>query len=208
MQQQQQQNTKVFIKKEDEKILVVKKEKLFPQQIIQGIQEINFDFYQELIEKNKQFLWRSKVESDENYKQIIPYLIFKFQDKLFLMQRRSNASDTRLQNKYSLGIGGHIKEKDITEKTIFDWAKREFEEEINYQGNFEIKPIGLLNDETNFVGQVHTGFVFLLIGDSDKIKIRDEHKSGKLVSLEKCKEIYPNMETWSQIVFDYLTQLK
>lgn len=203
-QQKQKNNEKVFIKKEDEKILVVKKEKLFSQTIVQGIQKIDFDSYQELIEKNKEFLWRSKVETQTEYKQIIPYLIFKFEDKLFLMQRKSNASDTRLQNKYSIGIGGHIKEKDISQKTIFDWAKREFEEEIEYVGNFDIEPIGILNDESNFVGQVHTGFVFLLNGDSDQIKIRDEHKSGQLISLNELQEFYPNMETWSQIVFDYL----
>lgn len=194
----------VFIKKEDEKILVVERKKLFGDEEFNGIKKIDLDFYQNLIEKNKEFLWRSKMETDTNYKQIIPYLIFTFDDKLFLMKRRSNASDTRLQDKYSLGIGGHIREDDIQENSIFDWAKREFEEEVNYSGTFEFEPIGLLNDDTNSVGKVHTGFVFLLKGNSDQISIRDEHKEGKLLTFSQCEEFYEKMESWSQMVFDYL----
>ena len=201
-------NQKFFIKKEDEKILVVERKKLFPSGIIQGIQEIDFDYYQDLIKKNKQFLWRSQVETKLEYKQIIPYLVFKFASKFFLMQRKSTASDTRLQSKYSLGIGGHIKERDIAQKDIFDWAKREFAEEVEYSGNFKVKPIGLLNDEKDFVGQVHTGFVFLLEGDSDKIKIRDEHKDGNLLTLQECENFYSEMESWSQIVLNKLLSQK
>ena len=37
--------------------------------------------------------------------------------------------------------------------TIFDWAKREFEEEINYTGNFSIKTLGILNDDTTRSGK-------------------------------------------------------
>ena len=195
---------KVFIKKEDEKILVVAREKLFADGQIDGIKKIDFQSYQKLIEENKEFLWRSKVETDTSVKQIIPYLIFNYQDKYFLMQRKSSASEVRLQNKYSFGIGGHIREKDIKGQTIFDWAKREFKEEVEYSGNFEIEPLGLLNDESDFVGQVHTGFVFLLKGDSDQIKIRDEHKEGKLLTLEEGKQFYASMENWSKFVFDFL----
>ncbi|MBD3231458.1 hypothetical protein GF322_02230 [Candidatus Dependentiae bacterium] len=197
---------RVFVKKEDEKILVIEREKLFVEGDFNGIKKINFDVYQNLIEQNKQFLWRSKVETNTNYKQIIPYLIFSFQNKLFLMKRRSNASDVRLQDKYSLGIGGHIREDDIKNKSIFDWAKREFNEEINYSGNLEFESIGLLNDDSNSVGLVHIGFVFLLKGGSDKISIKDEHTSGELLQVQECQKFYDKMESWSKIVFNYLVQ--
>ena len=45
-------------------------------------------------------------------------------------------------------------------------------------------------------------------GKSENIKIRDEHKMGKLVSLEVMKKDYQLMETWTQIVFDYLSGAK
>ncbi len=204
MQKENIKDQKVFIKKEDEKILVVKRDILFSDGILNGIQKIDFESYQNLIEKNKEFLWRSKLETDINYKQIIPYIVFKHEDKLFLMQRKGSASEVRLQNKHSLGIGGHIRENDIAGQSIFDWAKREFAEEINYSGNLDIEPIGLLNDESNFVGQVHTGFVFLITGDSNNIKIRSELKSGKLLSFQECQEFYDQMENWSKIVFDFI----
>jgi predicted NUDIX family phosphoesterase len=202
--EKQAEEPKVFIKKEDEKILVVERKKLFVDGEFNGIRKIDFDSYKKLIEDNKQFLWRSKMETDTSYKQIIPYLVFNFEDKFFLMRRKSNANEVRLQDKYSLGIGGHIRQADIAQNSIFDWARREFEEEVNYSGDFKIEPIGLLNDESDFVGQVHTGFVFLLKGDSDKISIRDEHRDGKLQTLQECAQVYEKMESWSQLVFDYL----
>lgn len=196
--------TPVYRKETDEKILVVKKNILFAYQVIDGLKPINFDCYQALIQKHKEFLWRSKVEENSNYKQIIPYLIFTHKDKFFIMRRKNNASEARLQNKYSLGIGGHIRKEDITRTGIIDWSKREFHEEIKYDGALSIKPLGILNDESNQVGQVHTGFVFLLEGDTDEISIRDEHKEGMLLTLNECSEHYNHMESWSKIVFDYL----
>lgn len=197
---------KVFIKKEDEKILVVSNKILFAQTKIKGLQKVDFNYYQKLIQDNKEFLWRSQMETNPNYKQIIPYLIFNFEDKYFLMQRKSNANEVRLQNKYSLGIGGHIREKDINSFNIAEWAKREFAEEVEYAGNLEIKPIGILNDDSNDVGKVHTGFVFLLKGDSNQIKVISELKSGTLLTLKELSAYYKNMENWSKLVFDLLNK--
>ncbi|MBD3273408.1 hypothetical protein GF385_03615 [Candidatus Dependentiae bacterium] len=206
MEKQKIKSDKVFIKKEDEKILVIPRNVLFKKKEINGIEKIDFDYYQKLIEKNQQFLWRSEMETNPNYKQIIPYLVFNFEDKYFLMQRKSSASEARLQNKYSLGIGGHIRKEDIKDLNIFNWAKREFNEEIEYHGNFEIEPIGILNDDSNDVGKVHTGFVFLLKGESNKIKIRSELKSGTLLNLNQLSKFYKNMENWSKLVFDFLNK--
>lgn len=191
-------------KKQDELILVVKKDYLFEQNYWQGIAKLDFANYLQIIKEKKEFLPRSLMENDFSYKQIIPYLIFTYDEKLFLMQRRSNSSETRLSNKYSLGIGGHIRQEDMTTDSIIDWAKREFAEEINYDGKLEIEPIGMLNDDSNEVGKVHIGFVFLLHGNSDKIKIKSELKSGQLITLEECKLYYDSMESWSKLVLDLL----
>jgi len=194
----------VFVKKFDEKILVVKKNILFAYQVIDGLTPINFACYQKLIRRYKKFLWRSKMEQDTSYKQIIPYLIFTHNGKYFTMRRKSDASEVRLQNKYSLGIGGHIKKEDLKRTNIIEWAEREFKEEVRYKGTFKIEPLGLLNDESDAVGQVHTGFVFLLHGDSSKIEIRDEHTEGELLSLEECLALHGQMENWSKMALDYL----
>lgn len=199
---------KVFLKKIDEKILVIKKNILFSYQVTQGLKPVDFNRYQKLIRKYKKFVWRSKVEQDTTYKQIIPYLVFTHANKYFIMRRKSDASEVRLQNKYSIGIGGHIRKEDLKRTNIISWAEREFEEEVNYKGTYTIEPIGLLNDESDAVGQVHTGFVFLLHGDSSDISIKDEHKEGTMASLDECMELYCQMENWSKMVVDYLIKLQ
>ena len=202
-------NPKIQNFKPDEKILVVHRNKILDDEnLFSGFLPItNFDKYLEIISTQKEFIWRSKAETDNNFKQIIPYLIFTFQGKLFLMQRRSTASEERLKNKYSLGIGGHIREEDMKQNNIFDWARREFSEEVNYSGNISIKPLGLVNDESNDVGKVHLGFIFLLTGDSDNIAVKSELKQGNLKTLQECENLYSSMETWSQLSLSYLKTL-
>ncbi len=198
---QQQQATQMH----DELILVVPREHLFIQtQAWHGLQEVDFDQYLQIINDAKEFLPRSLMETDPSYKQIIPYLIFTYDGKYFLMQRKSDASETRLRNKLTLGIGGHIRQEDMTGASLFEWALREFHEEVDYAGKVNVKPLGILNDDSNDVGKVHIGFVLLLEGDSDDISIKSELKSGALLSLADCYAQRETMESWSQFVIDFL----
>jgi len=201
-------NRNTGFNKPDENILVIKRNILFEDQTaFSGIKELDekgIEKYLQVISDNKEFLPRSEMEMDINYKQIIPYLIFKHENKYFLMQRQSNATEQRLKNKFSLGIGGHIREEDIVSANIIDWSKREFEEEIEYNGDYKVKLIGLLNDDSDSVGQVHVGFVFLIEGNCDTIKVKSELKSGQLLELSQCIEYYDSMENWSKLVFNYL----
>ena len=146
----------------NELILVVKRSTLFPHNNAwQGLQNVDYALYTQLIRTHQEFHPRYIMETDTTYKQIIPYLIFAHNDQYFLMQRQAKASETRLQNKFSLGIGGHINEIDITDGDIGSWARREFDEEVSYDGTYTIEPLGILNDDSNAVGQVHIGFVYI-----------------------------------------------
>jgi predicted NUDIX family phosphoesterase len=192
-----------------EQILVVKREHFFPQGTTawQGLSLEHLNSCLEAIGKHGEFQPRSCMEEDTTFKQIIPYLVFQYQDKFFLMQRAEDASEKRLQNKYSLGIGGHMRLHDLQQgPNLFDWAQREFNEEVSYEGKLDIIPLGVLNDDSTSVGQVHIGLVLMLIGDSDKISIKSEMKSGRLVSLHECLDHVPMMENWSQMVL--MTLLK
>ena len=146
------------------------------------------------------------METNPLYKQIIPYLIFKHEDRYFLMQRKAKASEQRLKNKYTLGIGGHIRQEDMTSNDIFAWARREFDEEVSYSGSLTITPLGLLNDDSNEVGKVHIGLVLLVEGNSAEITVKSELEGGQLLTLEECEVHYDAMETWSQLIFDYLKE--
>src|SRR3989304_10202682 len=84
---------------QDEHILVVKRNHLFPDAAWQGLQQVDFTNWLNIIQERKEFLPRSIMETDPTYKQIIPYLVFAHDDKYFLMQRKSDASEARLRNK-------------------------------------------------------------------------------------------------------------
>ena len=200
----QAQPRQVYVGENDESILVVSRDKLFPNGPPSGLSQIDFAQYEKLILENAEFRSRAQVEVDSTFQQIIPYLIFKHGNKYFLMQRNDSGSEARLRNKYSHGIGGHIVEEDLKGRSIFEWALREFNEEVSYKGKLNIKPIGLINDESNFVGKVHTGFLFLLEGDSAEISVRREFRSGHLATIDEISAYYSEMETWSKMAIDFL----
>lgn len=191
----------------DEHILVVQRNLLFFDGSWQGFKPLNnFAEYTAIIQAKQEFLPRSLMEMDPTYKQIIPYLIFQYKDRYFLMQRQAKASETRLQNKFTLGIGGHIRQEDMQTTSIIDWAQREFHEEIDYKGNLTFKSLGIINDDSNEVGKVHIGFVFLLQGDSDTIQIKSELAHGTLATVDECLLYHNRMETWSQLVVSFLIE--
>lgn len=188
----------------DEQILVVKRTHLFAQEAFQGFARVDFKSYLDTVHRHKEFKPRAEMEQDPEYKQIIPYLIFEHAGKYFLMQRHKKASEQRLQSKYSLGIGGHIRQEDIQSADIFGWAEREFHEEVNFKGKLTITPLGILNDDSNAVGQVHIGFVLLLQGDSAHISVKSELQSGELLTKEECMSYYERMEPWTQMIMPIL----
>lgn len=201
---QPQKATQSIPSKMDEQILVIKRSTLLPGETWNGIRKVNFEHYTSLIETHKEFHPRGIMEADPTYKQIIPYLVFTYGGKLFVMQRDKKASETRLQSKFSLGIGGHIRKSDMQTNSIIDWATREFYEEVSYDGQLTIEPLGILNDDSTEVGKVHIGFVFLLYGSHDQISIKSELQSGKLMDQDLCNAHRNKMETWSKFVLDYL----
>lgn len=197
---------KVLTGKEAERVMVVLREDLFTGDVWNGIRAENSNEYLKMIKTKHKFMARGEVEQDPRYKQIIPYLIFEHDGKIFVMKRKGTHTDKRLANKVSVGVGGHINKKDVRSNDPFDWAKREFAEEIEYGGKIKTEFLGILNHDANDVGLVHVGLIFKVVGDSAEIKIRDEHKEGKLMSFPELGKQYKAMETWTQIVYDFLME--
>lgn len=188
-----------------EQILVVKRDILFAKHSAwHGINNSNIASIVSIITNNQEYIERAGAETNQNYKQIIPYMIFTFDNRYFVMQRKATASEQRLAGKLSLGIGGHMREEDMNGKTIFDWAQREFDEEVSYTGNLKVTTLGVLNDDSNDVGKVHLGLVLLAQGDNDQISIKDEHKSGVLMTKQECLEKFDLFEGWSQQILQVL----
>lgn len=191
--------------KGNEEIIVVRRDILFKDTPAwHGLKEVDMNYYSDLITSNKEIMLRSFAENDVNYKQIIPYIVFKYQDTYFLMERGAKTTESRLANKYSLGIGGHMRTSDITSSNIIQWGQREFQEEVVYDGNVSYEVLGIINDDTYDVGKVHIGIVLCATGDTDDIAIRSELKMGTLVNLETCIAHFNKLETWSQHVVTFL----
>lgn len=155
------------------------------------------------------FVARSEAEEDPSLKQLIPYIIVTCGDRVLQYRRGSGSGETRLLKKRSLGIGGHINDEDGLGKD-FDAAAyqrallRELEEELNLPASFhfsQIKPLALLNDDSNAVGEVHLGVVHQCELLSDEVTAREEAIAELgFFSHEELQQRAEEFESWSQIV--------
>jgi predicted NUDIX family phosphoesterase len=191
-----------------EEVLCVRREDIFPDGAWHGFVTDDLDRYQAVIRERYVFKPRAEVEDDPRFQQIIPYVVFRHGDRYLLTHRLRASSEKRLRKQYSLGIGGHINPKDLQSgDPIADGLKREWEEEVVYDGHFDANLIGLLNEESAPVSKVHLGVVFLVDGDTPNITIRETKKlAGELMTLEEMRRLYLAMESWSQIVYDRLVE--
>lgn len=189
-----------------EEVLCVRREDIFPDGAWHGFVTDDLESYQSIIRERYVFKPRAEVEDDPSFQQIIPYVVFRHDDRYLLTHRLRASSEKRLRKQYSLGVGGHINPGDLRSgDPIADGLKREWEEEVVYAGRFEARLLGLLNEESAPVSKVHLGVVFLVDGDSPNIEIRETKKlRGELLTLDEMRRLYLQMESWSQLVYDRL----
>lgn len=187
--------------------------------------------------KNWEFKERPAMEVDHSYKQIIPYCVLTEGDNVYYYQRTKMSGETRLHGNYSVGFGGHINDQDVKNGKVrrqlfFDALHRELEEELDMSGAaWTMKFVGMINDDSNPVGQVHFGLVYKLVlvtagkktikkVDEEgkhhfeqkmiqKIKLReDAHRnlSTDLLSVLKVKSQSDEMvfENWSKLILENL----
>src|SRR3989344_9487591 len=198
--------------KDNELILVVPSKIIFKNGVWQGLKKDNLDYYIDLIKNNCQFKRRGDVETDPSFQQIIPYIVFNYQDKYFLYKYLPKAGEKRLVDTYQLGVGGHINPEDGDEnKDILEVGMmREWSEEVDFKGNFLSKKlVGILNDDSAPVEQVHLGLVYHFVGDTSNITVKETDKHiGKLFDIKDFSSNAISHSPWMQIVYnEYLGQL-
>lgn len=189
-----------------EQVLVVRREEIFPDGAWHGFVTEDLDRHQKVIRESHFFKPRAEVENDPAFQQIIPYVVFRHADRYLLTHRLRASSEKRLRKQYSLGVGGHINPGDLQGgDPILDGLKREWSEEVIYDGHFEARLLGLLNEESSPVSKVHLGVVFVVDGDSPNIRIRETDKlAGELLTLDEMRIHFLEMESWSQLVYERL----
>ncbi len=169
--------------------------------------DIHLDFLAELPQKAF-FMPRPEAEKDPSFRQIIPYVLICYQGKYLTVTRQSTQTESRLHNKVSLGIGGHINPVDGEPENILDAGlRRELSEELAVNappGLTDLKLIGLICDDTDEVSKVHLGVV--LRWDVDKpVAIRETDKmNGEYMTLDGISAHKDYFENWSRIVYGSL----
>ena len=198
---------------EDELVLVVTRPELFNQDkdyFTGVVPTTNYPKILRRISVYGYFKGRKFVETNPGFQQIIPYILIKHKDEFFMYKRLPKANEARLHDKFSLGIGGHINPSDAegSKSVLESAAKREFEEEINYQGNWNLKLLGFLNLDETPVDKVHFGVVYVIEIENKNIEIKEKHKieGMKFFSIHELEAHKEDMEDWYKIVFDWLKQ--
>src|SRR5438874_5458135 len=201
----------------NENVLVIKRS-LFDE--LGSFQGLNFEpekyLSAILLRGNNLFLPRDEAEQNPAYKQIIPYALIVFENRVLHYVRGKKAGEQRLVAKGSIGIGGHMnEEKDellwnyqLDEQAYRAGVEREVNEEIKIDAPFEDRIVALLNDDTTEVGSVHLGVVHVFKLAEPKVEKREAIITGLTFLAED--ELFARretMETWSQLCLDSLDRL-
>jgi predicted NUDIX family phosphoesterase len=159
-----------------------------------------------LIREQGRFLTRSEAEVDPAWKQVIPYPVLRDGDDWFLMRRTKAGGDARLHDRYSIGVGGHVNPEDGgLDGDLSTALRREWHEELVVEFVPEFRFVGLLNDDTTPVGQVHLGLVYEGDAAGRPVAIRETDKlSGSFVPGSEVAAVADRLETWSRIAFEWL----
>lgn len=168
---------------------------------------------------------RGDVETDTSLLQPIPYTVViapfgeEGEAKVLMYKRSSKGGETRLQDKYSIGIGGHINGIDVenyfaspTEESPCSACMfRELFEELGVDElNCEAvmlsdKPI---YDDSEAVSSVHIGLLYtVILTDVPNINVEDALTSVEWVTIPDIApgtERFEKLEGWSKYVAELL----
>lgn len=192
--------------KENELVMVFKTELLKNIGIFQGI-NIDYKKYIDAIINDKSyfFLPRKDVEQNNNYKQLIPYVIITYKDKILHYVRGKGSGEKRLHFLGSIGIGGHINFNDISLlktdiETYFSAVEREVFEEINVKSKYSSSIIGVLNDDSNPVGEVHFGIIHHWKLEEPLVeKNEKEITQISFKTIDEIEKDFDSLESWSKL---------
>ncbi|RMG36337.1 MAG: phosphoesterase [Planctomycetota bacterium] len=150
---------------------------------------------------------RDAMETDPDFKQLIPYCIFSCDGAVFAYTRSTQQGESRLHAKRSIGVGGHICTLDVTGtgSPYEEGLRRELEEEVHIDSPYRHRCLGLINDDSTDVGRVHLGIVHLFELDRPQVRPRERSMiDAGFVPLPVLRQQRAAFETWSQICLDHL----
>jgi len=198
----------------EEHVLVVPTRIFHSLGLFQGFSNDVAQYRDVLLDANNiQFLPRSKAEIDPSFKQLIPYMIFCHTDSsgkvsIFQYVRGKGMGESRLHQKRSIGIGGHIAKEDQGQHSNDIYREgmlRELREEIVLQTAFTEQCVGLINDDSTEVGSVHLGIVHRFdVSEPNVVSNEPDLIESGFMPLDELRKHRGQMETWSAITLDAL----
>ena len=149
----------------------------------------------EVVQAQGAFIARDQAETDETWRQIIPYILLRSPEGGYFTYRRLPASgEARLVDKHSIGVGGHIndehlvagltiREPGLRPNLVADGLARELREELVLPDAGELGELRLLGwlalNETP-VDRVHVGVVVVLDVAADQVAHCGVRETDKL----------------------------
>jgi predicted NUDIX family phosphoesterase len=207
-----------------ERVLVVRRADFFGGTWPQGFLALQPEEAARLVARfttSGRFVDRPAAESDPSLKQPIPYCVVRRGDELLTVRRRRAGTEERLHGLYSVGLGGHVGPEDGPEgdpNLLLRGMLRELSEEVHglRPHASRARLVGLLNDDSNPVGEVHVGLVYHLTlpepatpstpPGTEEIQIREISKLQggfrRLVEIQDLWQDPGRFETWSHLVLE------
>ncbi len=160
-------------------------------------------------------LWfgpRAALEEAPEFRQIIPYVILRLNDRFVRYARTPAGGEARLHGKTSIGLGGHIDLPDARSAgdrfdlagTVAAAALRELDEELGGVALEAQDWNGLLVDNDSEVGRVHIGLVGLWTLHAPVRSAEEAIADVRLCTLDELEAGRDRLEGWSQLVLPYL----
>lgn len=164
-----------------------------------------------------QLVDRAICETNEAYKQLLPYIVVTNPEyKIFSYYRGGAGQEARLHGAISIGIGGHVDLLPQSGGSVALYgilnaeAGRELFEEIGVPAlDHDFDFTGVIVDPTNAVGRVHSGLLTRYhLTDFDMLILEEGMiEQGQFRSIYELRqpEIYDRLENWSKAVVDHLS---
>ncbi len=193
--------------------LAVERTVLFRDMEFEGFMELDkFNFISVILDNYIYHLRGDELEHNDSLQQIIPYvwIVNPVSKEVFVYRRASgkeNYSESRLMNKISCGVGGHIDRED-SDNPIENAMMRELMEEVKMEEYPKPKIIGYINDDSDSVGKVHFGIVALAESIHKVEKGDDEMVEGKFYSIEELDKLLADSnneaDNWTRISWPFI----
>lgn len=196
---------------EVEKVLVVPRARLWSpgRPPPHGFVPAGAEEYLKAVDEAGVFVEREDAEKDPSLKQIIPYAVLEWADRVFLMRRSGAGGEARLHGKATIGVGGHVNPCDRSSAgppaplraAVERALERELAEELAVEAPWEASVAGAINDESNPVGSVHLGIVYRLRLGRPAARVRSpELAEGAFVPTSRLESCAGALETWSLLL--------